>query len=58
MTEKEITSCIQTIELLKKLAYNIHGVMDVIDSKNCEKIINLLKEQKWYGEHCGDCEDT
>ncbi len=20
--------------------------------------LELLKEQKWYGEHCGDCEDT
>ena len=46
MTEKEVTSCIQTIELLKQLAYNIHGVMDVVDDRNCKKIIDLLKEQR------------
>ena len=38
-------SCIQTIELLKQLALNIHGVIDVIDDRNCNDIINLLKEQ-------------
>lgn len=38
-------SCIQTIELLRQLALNIHGVIDVIDNRNCNDIINLLKEQ-------------
>ena len=39
-------SCIQTIELLRRLALNIHGVIDVIDNRNCNDIINLLKEQE------------
>lgn len=39
-------SCILTIELLRKLALNIHGVIDVIDNRNCNDIINLLKEQE------------
>lgn len=39
-------SCIQTIELLRQLALNIYGVIDVIDDRNCNDIINLLKEQE------------
>lgn len=50
MTEKEAKSCIQTIELLRRLAFNVHGVMDVIDAQNCDKIIALLSQ-----ESCGDC---
>ena len=45
MTLKEAASCINTIELLRRLAYNVHGLMDVIDDENCKKIISLLKEQ-------------
>lgn len=48
MTRKEAKSCIGTIELLQRLAYNIHGVMDVIDAGNCKKIIEALKkEPRW-----------
>lgn len=39
-------SCIQTIELLRKLALNIHGIIDVIDDRNCNDIITMLKEQE------------
>lgn len=39
-------SCIQTIELLRNLALNIHGVIDVVDDRNCNDIIALLKEQQ------------
>lgn len=49
-------SCIQTIELLRQLALNIHGVIDVIDDRNCNDIINLLKEQeaqKFFVEESG-----
>ena len=46
MTCKEIESCIQTIELLRRLAFNVHGVMDVIDTQNCDKIIELLKQSR------------
>lgn len=49
MTDKERKSCIRTIELLRRLAFNVHGVMDVIDKQNCEKIIEMLNkpEPQW-----------
>ena len=50
MTEEEAKSCIGTIEMLQRLAYNIHGVMDVIDANNCKKIIKALEQ-----ESCEDC---
>ncbi len=43
MTRKEADSCIHTIELLRRLAFNIHGVMDVVDADNCDKMIDMLK---------------
>lgn len=45
MTREEAKSCISTIEMLQRLAYNIHGVMDVIDADNCEKIIKALEQE-------------
>lgn len=39
-------SCIQTIELLRRLALNVHGVIDAVDDQNCDEIISLLKEQE------------
>lgn len=48
MTREEAKSCIGTIELLQRLAYNIHGVMDVIDADNCKKIIKALEQEpRW-----------
>lgn len=43
-------SCVQTVELLRKLALNVHGVIDVVDDKNCDEIIELLKRQDGYKE--------
>ena len=48
MTDIELKSCIGTIEMLRRLAYNIHGVMDVIDADNCEKIIKVLSDIPKY----------
>jgi hypothetical protein len=45
MTREEAKSCIGTIEMLQRLAYNIHGVMDVIDADNCKKIIKALEQE-------------
>lgn len=45
MTREEVKSCIGTIEMLQRLAYNIHGVMDVIDADNCKKIIKALEQE-------------
>lgn len=50
MTREETKSCIGTIKMLQRLAYNIHGVMDVIDADNCKKIIKALEQ-----EPCEDC---
>lgn len=50
MTREEAKSCKGTIEMLQRLAYNIHGVMDVIDADNCKKIIKALEQ-----EPCEDC---
>ena len=53
MTDKERDSCINTVNTLRRLALNIHGVIDVIDNENCDKIINMLKqttEDKSQGE--------
>lgn len=50
MTIKERASCINTIKLLQRLAFNVHGVMDVIDAENCDKIIKMLEQptaQQW-----------
>lgn len=50
MTREEAKSCIYTIGTLKRLAYNIHGVMDVIDADNCNKIIKSLEQEPKVGE--------
>lgn len=42
MTIKERQSCINTINLLRRLAVNVHGVIDAIDNENCDKLIALL----------------
>ena len=39
-------SCIQTVSLLRELALNIHGVIDVIDDRNCKDIIAMLENQE------------
>ena len=44
MTAKEQKSCIQTIELFRRLAYNVHGLVDVLDAENCDKILKMLEQ--------------
>ena len=44
MTDIELKSCIGTIEMLRRL----HGVMNVIDAGNCEKIIKVLSDIPKY----------
>lgn len=43
MTYKERQSCIHTIQTLRRLALNIHGVIDVVDDANCNELIRLLE---------------
>ncbi len=42
MTLKERQSCISTINTLRRLAFNVHGAIDVVDNENCDKLIALL----------------
>lgn len=49
MTREEAKSCKGTIEMLQRLAYNIHGVMDVIDADNCKKIIKAIEQEPRKG---------
>lgn len=42
MTLKERESCINTIQTLRRLALNVHGVIDIVDDNNCNKLIELL----------------
>lgn len=53
MTYKERQSCIHTINTLRTLALNIHGVIDVVDDANCNKLIELLDGgiDKIYSAH-------
>ena len=49
MTDTELKSCIGTIEMLRRL----HGVMNVIDAGNCEKIIKVLSDFPKYKDAYG-----
>lgn len=42
MTREEAKSCICTIEVLGRLFYRVHGVMDDVDAQNCKKLIEML----------------
>ena len=44
MTYTERQSCICTLNTLRRLALNIHGVIDVVDDVNCNKLIELLND--------------
>ena len=57
MTREEAKSCIGTIELLQRLAYNIHGVMDVTDANNCKKIIKALEQEPQSFKWCDTCKE-
>jgi hypothetical protein len=58
MTREEVKSCIGTIKMLQRLAYNIHGVMDVIDADNCEKIIKALELVSYSQSQINDAEEV
>jgi hypothetical protein len=58
MTREEVKSCIGTIKMLQRLAYNIHGVMDVIDADNCEKIIKALEFVSYSQSQINDAEEA
>lgn len=53
MTFNERKSCINTINTLRRLALNIHGVIDKVDNENCDKLIALLDGgiDELYMEH-------
>jgi acetyl-CoA carboxylase beta subunit len=45
MEEIEVKSCIYTLNMLRRLALNIHGVIDVVDNENINTIIKVLEKQ-------------
>lgn len=45
MTKQDVESAIKTVEMLQRLAFNIHRVMDVIDCENIKKIKKSLEKQ-------------
>lgn len=47
MTRQEAMSCIETIKMLRRFAFNIHGVIDVVDDANVNKVIAALQKPKW-----------
>lgn len=47
MNDAERKSCINTIQMLRRLALNLHGVIDVVDDDNCNKIIALLEGEEY-----------
>ena len=43
ITPKDAKSMICTIDTFKRLAFNIHGVIDVVDDRNFEKMREILR---------------
>ena len=41
-----VESCINTVEMLRRLALNVHGVIDAVDDENCNDIIELLQDNE------------
>jgi hypothetical protein len=37
-------SCVNTLQLLRRLALNVYGVIDIIDNRNIDEMIKLLSE--------------
>jgi len=54
ISKEEAKSCIRTIEMLRTLAMNVHGVIDAVDDANCKKTVEMLKEQAEI-VRCKDC---
>jgi hypothetical protein len=43
-------SCVQTIEFLRRFFLNVQGVIDVVDDRNCNDVIEMLKKREDYKE--------
>ena len=43
ITPKDAKSMICTLDMFKRLAFNVHGVIDVIDDRNIEKMREILR---------------
>lgn len=46
MIDKNNKSMICTLEMLRRLALNVHGVIDIVDDDNINKMIDMLKQSK------------
>lgn len=48
--KKKAESMIHTLKSLRRLALNIHGIIDIVDDRNINEMITMLKEQPKVGE--------
>lgn len=44
ITSENAKSMICTLDMLKRLAFNIHGLIDIIDDRNIEKMREILNQ--------------
>ena len=44
ITSKDAKSMICTLDMLKKLVFNIYGVIDIVDDRNIEKMREILNQ--------------
>ena len=44
VTPKDAKSMICTLDMFKRLAFNIHGVIDIVDDRNIEKMREILNQ--------------
>ena len=41
---KDAKSMINTLDMFKSLAFNIHGVIDIVDDRNIEQMRKILNQ--------------
>ncbi len=44
ITKKDAKSMICTLDMFKRLAFNIHGVIDIVDDRNIEQMRKILNQ--------------
>lgn len=44
ITQKDAKSMINTLDMFKSLAFNIHGVIDIVDDRNIEQMKKILNQ--------------
>ena len=44
ITQKDAKSMINTLDMFQSLAFNIHGVIDIVDDRNIEQMRKILNQ--------------